>query len=394
MALIRRGALRPLEKSRLPHLSNEKQEFLNPWYDPGNRYSIPYATTVTLIGYNASWHIGQRYYSVPTEKDARKMAILCAVLSLILPLLWIAPTMAARLLFPNIASIWPQLAEPSEASFVTLALTLLPNGLIGLTLSAILAATMTTNDTSLNYLASILVRDVYIRAKRALGHPAPDAGRQLKIARITTFTLGVLAIGTAIILQRSHGVFDFALMYYSWFGPSMATPVMLGLVYTKTPSWSCIAASTVSLIGVLLGNTVINMNPYQYEFNIFGGILLAAAVFFLSSLWQDKEPAVLERIRSFALDLKTPAVAQSLVWDRNALYSYKVVGVLTMAIGAALLLMMLVPAAVEVRLLTLLTGLTHVALGGGMLWYFGRQLKLIRSGVQAPPVVNSPSSID
>ena len=52
-ALIRRGALRPLDKSRLPHLANEKPEFLNPWYDPGNRYSVPYATTVTLIGYNA-----------------------------------------------------------------------------------------------------------------------------------------------------------------------------------------------------------------------------------------------------------------------------------------------------------------------------------------------------
>ncbi|MEK7249113.1 MAG: hypothetical protein AAB209_01690, partial [Bacteroidota bacterium] len=110
----------------------------------------------SLIGYNAAWHVGQRYYSVPTERDARKMAILCAVLSFVLPLLWIAPTMAARLMFPSIGTIWPQLTEPAEASFVTLALTLLPNGLIGLTISAILAATMTSVDTQLNYLASIL----------------------------------------------------------------------------------------------------------------------------------------------------------------------------------------------------------------------------------------------
>jgi SSS family solute:Na+ symporter len=33
----------------------------------------------TFIGYNAAWHIGQRYYSVPTEGDARKMAS-CALL--------------------------------------------------------------------------------------------------------------------------------------------------------------------------------------------------------------------------------------------------------------------------------------------------------------------------
>ncbi|CAB1367336.1 ABC transporter substrate-binding protein [Denitratisoma oestradiolicum] len=51
-SLIRRGALRPLDKARLPHLENIKPEFRNPWYDPGNRYAVPYATSVTLIGYN------------------------------------------------------------------------------------------------------------------------------------------------------------------------------------------------------------------------------------------------------------------------------------------------------------------------------------------------------
>ncbi|HEX8989930.1 MAG TPA: spermidine/putrescine ABC transporter substrate-binding protein [Rhodocyclaceae bacterium] len=51
-SLIRRDALRPLDKALLPHLVNEKPEFMNLWFDPGNRYSVPYATTITLIGYN------------------------------------------------------------------------------------------------------------------------------------------------------------------------------------------------------------------------------------------------------------------------------------------------------------------------------------------------------
>ena len=53
-ALIRRQALRPLDKAKLPHLSNIKRDFLDTWYDPDNRYSVPYATTVTLLGYNAT----------------------------------------------------------------------------------------------------------------------------------------------------------------------------------------------------------------------------------------------------------------------------------------------------------------------------------------------------
>ena len=51
-ALIRRQALRPLDKSKLPRLRNLKAEYTDTWFDPGNRYSVPYAYTVTLLGYN------------------------------------------------------------------------------------------------------------------------------------------------------------------------------------------------------------------------------------------------------------------------------------------------------------------------------------------------------
>jgi spermidine/putrescine transport system substrate-binding protein len=50
--LIRENALRPIDKSRLPNLANLRPEFLDTPFDPGNRYSVPYAYSVTLIGYN------------------------------------------------------------------------------------------------------------------------------------------------------------------------------------------------------------------------------------------------------------------------------------------------------------------------------------------------------
>ena len=51
-SLIRRQALRPLDRAQLPRLRNLKAEYLDTWFDPGNRYSVPYAYTVTLLGYN------------------------------------------------------------------------------------------------------------------------------------------------------------------------------------------------------------------------------------------------------------------------------------------------------------------------------------------------------
>jgi spermidine/putrescine transport system substrate-binding protein len=51
-SLVRRHALREIDKAKLPNLHNVKAEFLNAWFDPGNRHSVPYATSVTLLGFN------------------------------------------------------------------------------------------------------------------------------------------------------------------------------------------------------------------------------------------------------------------------------------------------------------------------------------------------------
>jgi spermidine/putrescine-binding protein len=51
-ALIRSRQLRAIDTARLNNFSNLKPEFLDAFFDPGNRYSVPYAYTITLLGYN------------------------------------------------------------------------------------------------------------------------------------------------------------------------------------------------------------------------------------------------------------------------------------------------------------------------------------------------------
>jgi spermidine/putrescine transport system substrate-binding protein len=50
--LIAQGALRPIDPTPIPNLKNIKPNFLDQWFDPGNKYSVPYAYSITLIGYN------------------------------------------------------------------------------------------------------------------------------------------------------------------------------------------------------------------------------------------------------------------------------------------------------------------------------------------------------
>lgn len=50
--LIRQSVLKPLDKSLLPNLNNINPAYLDSAFDPGNRYSVPYAYTLTLLGFN------------------------------------------------------------------------------------------------------------------------------------------------------------------------------------------------------------------------------------------------------------------------------------------------------------------------------------------------------
>jgi spermidine/putrescine transport system substrate-binding protein len=50
--MARAGWLQPLDKGKLPNLKNILPAYLNTEFDPGNTYSVPYAYTVTMLGYN------------------------------------------------------------------------------------------------------------------------------------------------------------------------------------------------------------------------------------------------------------------------------------------------------------------------------------------------------
>lgn len=51
-ALIKRNALLPLDPAKVPNLKNVMPDYLNTPFDPGNKFSAPYAMSITLVGYN------------------------------------------------------------------------------------------------------------------------------------------------------------------------------------------------------------------------------------------------------------------------------------------------------------------------------------------------------
>jgi len=51
-ALIKSGRLKPVDKAQLTNLKNIEPRHLNTPFDPDNKFSVPYAMSTTIIGYN------------------------------------------------------------------------------------------------------------------------------------------------------------------------------------------------------------------------------------------------------------------------------------------------------------------------------------------------------
>jgi Na+/proline symporter len=301
-----------------------------------------------FVGYNTGWQLAQRYYSVPDERDTKKMAMLCSLLSLVGPLLWIVPTMVSRQLFPNINELWPQFAEPAEVSFVSLALLILPHGMIGLVVSAILAATMGQANDGFNWLAAVLTKDVLVPLRKRFGKPELTDKFQLWFAKAVILAIGAIAIGVALYVGKyGQGAFQFSLAFASYYGPTMSVPVMFGLIYLRTPWWSAIASSAVGMVAVwiltLTGITADVSGETRYGINTLFGVGVSLIVLFGSKRLPNKKQKDIERLSAFQRDLASPAYAEHQEFDPSGFSAYGVVGKIAVSLGVTLIVFALVP---------------------------------------------------
>lgn len=126
---------------------------------------------------------------------------------------WIVVALASIVVFPDLASLKAAFSDvdpkliKGDAAYSAM-LTLLPAGLIGIVVASLIAAFMSTISTQLNWGSSYLVNDFYAR------FVDKDASqeKQVKMGRITTFLLMILAIGGSYLMDSAHEFFSFMMV--------------------------------------------------------------------------------------------------------------------------------------------------------------------------------------
>jgi len=185
----------------------------------------------------------QRFYSVKDERDAKRVGKFAGALFLTVPLVFGIPPLVARVLWPDLSQIdffKPYIgSSPQDLVFVGLCLKLLPNGLIGVFLAAMLAATMSALSSVYNMVSSILSRDIY------QGLVKPDISDEglLKVGRIFSICIGLIVTVLAVIFVTSQfGLFNLMQAFFTLLNIPVVVPTAFGLLFRRVPKWGAVGS--------------------------------------------------------------------------------------------------------------------------------------------------------
>lgn len=206
---------------------------------------------INFLSYNGgTWNLATRYISSPSGSEARKAALLSAVLYLLWPLILFFPMWAAPILLPDI--------EDPTRIYALLTMELLPAGLVGLVIASMFANTMSMTSSDANTITAVITRDILPNLSNKFRHLRESPS--LFIARLTTVIFTLLTLLVAIYSDTFGGVLGLIVFWFAALLGPISVPMILGLLPTFR---HCNSSSAIaSIVAGLITFTVIRYIGY------------------------------------------------------------------------------------------------------------------------------------
>ena len=172
----------------------------------------------------------QRALSAKDMSAARRTPIIAAIPKMFLPLIIITPGLIAAVLIPELAT-----GELSHnEALPALIGNILPTGLVGLALAALIAAFMAgmaANVSSFNTVVTYDLWETYIRPNR-------EDVYYLRVGRKLTVTGVLIAIGAAFIAATFNDIQDYLQLLQSIFSAPLFATFILGMFWKRMSPWA------------------------------------------------------------------------------------------------------------------------------------------------------------
>jgi Na+/proline symporter len=289
-----------------------------------------------------------RYLTIKDGAEARKASLLAFFLMAAGSCIWFIPPMVARFMYGD--EIMAQgMDNPAESAYAFLAIKVLPNGLLGVLIAAMFAATMSSMDTGLNSQAGIIVRNLVPRLRSALGlNPEISNRAEMLICYISTLLLGVFIIFIAVLFseQKEFILFDAYLLIGSVIGLPLGFPLLVGLWIKRLSFWSYFVIFGACMIPSIISfyDSQFNNMPWTIQDRAMW-IIIAGVVSTLLCMpfYRRTNPRQKQQIEDFFKTMHTPVNYAEEIGEETDKKQAWLVGLSATMIGAAILFLLLVP---------------------------------------------------
>ncbi len=220
----------------------------NPDFSTGKMAIITFGVYIGMQwwasnGVDGSGYIAQRMFAAKNERHTLLATLWFNIAHYTLrPWPWILVALVAMVVYPGIGDpnhIDTSLQDPT-AGYVLLMLDYLPVGLLGLMLTAFLAAFMSTIDTHLNWGASYLVNDFYKRF--IASDETPE--HYVAISRFSVILIMIFAGITSLFMDSIAGAWKFLIALNAGIGLVQ----ILRWYWWRINAWSEISAMVAALV--------------------------------------------------------------------------------------------------------------------------------------------------
>jgi SSS family solute:Na+ symporter len=230
--------------------------------------SLPWLGTLIGVPVLGFWYwatnqyITQRVLGAYSVRDAQWGANLGGLLKLLPLFIMVLPGAMAIELFPDL--------ENGDQVFPTLIAELLPIGVTGLVLAGLVAAIMSSIDSTLNSASTLIIHDFVTSPDRQ-----PTDRELAKWGRLTTLGLMIVAAVWAPQIANFGGLFSYLQQAFSILVPPVAAVFLLGVFQTRGAGNACFGTLAIGhVVGIALFIAT-QSDLWNVHFTINVGIMTA-----------------------------------------------------------------------------------------------------------------------
>jgi SSS family transporter len=183
-----------------------------------------------------NWAYVQRYTSVRTPSDSRKVGWLFGSLYLVSAILWMLPPMIYRIYNPGLTGL------DNENAYLLMCREAMPQGLLGLMLGGMIFATASSLNATLNISAGVFTNDIF---KRLV--PGASNKTLMRVARISTLGFGLAALVVALLVKSMGGIVNVVISIAALTGVPLYLPVIWSLFSKRQNASTILGVTLISL---------------------------------------------------------------------------------------------------------------------------------------------------